>query len=81
MLLRNDADEIAECLRSLKSECENIEHFITTACFYMQGGLPIQHGYDLSMEQLERITKVIETHYEKYNGHGSDYGRISNNQI
>lgn len=76
MLLRNDADEIAECLRSLKSECENIEHFITTACFYMQGGLNIQQGYDLSMEQLERITKVIETHYEKINTPVSGKGKL-----
>lgn len=76
MLLRNDAYEIAECLRSLKSECENIEHFITTACFYMQGGLNIQQGYDLTMEQLERITKVIELHYEKVNTSISGKGKL-----
>ncbi len=67
MLLRNDAEEIAECLRSLKAECQSIEQFIATACFYMQGGLNIQQAYDLSMDQLDMITKVIERHYEKLN--------------
>jgi len=76
MLLRNDAEEIAECLRSLKQECNQIEHFIATACFYMQGGLNIEQGYDLSMEQLEMITKVIESHYERINTPISGKGKL-----
>lgn len=44
---------------------------VATLCFYMQGGIDFNQGYQLSSDQRRILSKVIEKHYSAMNSKGS----------
>ena len=66
LTLRNsDVEDITKLLRSLEQEKESIERDISSLVYYMNGGLNFIDAYGLEIQQMSRMTDVINKHYEK----------------
>ena len=55
---------IQEMIGTMNHNRTTIEEEIATLVFYMEGGLGFNEAYALTAMQRERISKVIEKHYE-----------------
>lgn len=65
--MTGDAGLISELLKSMESNRKIIETDIATLVFYMQGGLNYNEAWQLTLDQRQIMSKVIEKHYEAMN--------------
>jgi hypothetical protein len=45
----------------------SIEEEVATLVYYMNGGLSYVDAYNLSFDQMKKLSEVIEKHYERQN--------------
>lgn len=49
----------------MEKDRKRIEKDIITIVYYMNGGVSVTEAYDLSLEELNTMSSVINEHYEK----------------
>lgn len=76
-LLNGDIQAITDLLGSMDHEAKLIEKEISSLVYYMNGGLAYADAYDMSMDQLNVLSEVIKTHFEKQ---AEAYNKTSNNK-
>jgi hypothetical protein len=56
--------EIDELTKSMEQETKAIKAELFRFCWFMRGGLSVTESYDLSIEDKEIISKLIEDNIE-----------------
>jgi cob(I)alamin adenosyltransferase len=66
-LLTLSLEEINELVSKMEKEIRAVKDNLFKLCWYMRGGLNIEQAYNLDREDIEVISKLIESNLETTN--------------